>query len=193
VKLDDELKGLIRANDGLMRVLRLARELDLPDWRVVSGAVYQTVWNDRTGRPLEYGLKDYDLAYFDADPSWAAEDRVIRRAAALFPPPLDALVEVRNQGRVHLWFESKFGEAYAPLADVDEMLERFVCPAFAIGVRLERDDRLDIAAPFGLEDCFAMRLRPNPRRPASGEAFARVVASARARWPEVVVDDGSAA
>ena len=32
-------------------------------------------------------------------------------------------------------------------------------------MRLERDDRLTLAAPFGLEDLFAMRLRPNPNRP----------------------------
>ena len=30
--------------------------------------------------------------------------------AAAFEPPLRDMVEVRNQARVHLWFEGKFGE-----------------------------------------------------------------------------------
>ena len=141
-----------------------------------------------TGRTPDYGIRDYDLLYFDPDTSWDAEDAHIKRAAAAFEAPLDAMVEVRNQARVHLWFEKKFGEPYAPLAHTDEALERFVCPAFAVGVRLEQDGRISLAAPFGLDDLFALRLRANPRRPVNPEGFARVAASARARWPEVIVE-----
>ncbi len=177
---------IVRASPSLMKVLNLARNLDLPDWRLVSGAIYQPVWNALTGRDPDYGVKDYDLCYFDPDPSWDAEDGMIRRAAAHFPRPLSTLVEVRNQGRVHLWFEGKFGEPYSPLTRTDDMLERFVCPAFAVGVRLTPDDRLDLAAPFGLADLFALRLRPNPLRPRNPAGFQKVVMSCRARWPEVV-------
>ena len=186
--LESPLIGIVNASPTLMRVLTLARDLDLPDWRLVSGAVYQPVWNALTGRDPDYGIKDYDLCYFDPDPSWDAEDVQIKRAAAFFPPPLDALVEVRNQGRVHLWFEGKFGEPYAALSCTDDMLERFVCPAFSVGLRLTQDNRIDVAAPFGLEDLFAMRLRPNPRRPINPDGFQKVVNACRARWPEVTVD-----
>jgi hypothetical protein len=48
-----------------MQVLSIARMLDLPDWLLFSGAVYQPVLNHLTGRVLDYGIKDYDLAYFD--------------------------------------------------------------------------------------------------------------------------------
>ncbi len=185
---ETRLIEIVRANPTLMRVLDLAHALDLPDWRLVSGAVYQPVWNALTGRPPDYGIRDYDLCYFDSDPSWDAEDVQIKRAAAFFPAPLDAMVEVRNQGRVHLWFEGKFGEPYAPLFRTDDMLERFVCPAFAVGVRLEADGRIDVAAPFGLQDLFAMRLRPNPNRPINPQGFQKVVNSCQARWPEVTVD-----
>ncbi len=182
------LIGILRASPTLMRVMEGVRALGLPDWRLVSGGVYQTAWNHLTGRDPDHGLKDYDVVYFDPDPSYEAEDVHIRRAAAAFPPPLDAMVEVRNQARVHLWFEAKFGEAYAPLSRTDEALERFVCPAFAVGARLEPDDRITLAAPFGLDDLFAMRLRRNPNRPISAEAFARVSGSARARWRELTIE-----
>jgi hypothetical protein len=185
--LEARLDAIVRGAPGLMWVLRVARDLDLPDWLVFSGAVYQPVLNHLTGRAPDYAIKDYDLAYFDAaDTSYEAEDLVIRNVAAAFDPPFDTLVEVRNQARVHLWFEAKFGEPYAPLRCSAEALERFVSPTNAVGVRLERDDRLTIVAPLGLEDLFALRLRPNPRRP-NNKGFARAAASIAGRWPEVEV------
>jgi uncharacterized protein len=183
------LEAILRATPRLMQVLRTARALALPGWMVFSGAVYQPVLNQLTGRPVDYGLKDYDLAYHDAaDLSYEAEDAVIRRAAAAFAPDLAALVEVRNQARVHLWFAQKFpGEAdYGPLGCSEDALLRFASATFAVGVRLEVDDRLTVLAPFGLDNLFALRLRPNPLRPTPG--FARAAASVQARWPEVVVE-----
>ena len=188
-ELRERLKAILSATPPLMRVLSVARRLCLPDWLVFSGAVYQPVLNHLTGRALDYGIKDYDLGYFDAsDLSYEAEDdAVIRRVKTAFDEPLRSMVEVRNQARVHLWFPAKFGEAYGPLSCTAEALERFASATFAVGVRLESDDRLYIEAPFGIADLFALRLRPNPRRKTVG--FARTAADVRRRWPEVFVED----
>jgi uncharacterized protein len=188
-ELCERLIEIVRATLPLMWVLSVARHLCLPDWLVFSGAVYQPVLNHLTGRPLDFGIKDYDLGYFDAsDLSYEAEDEVIRQVRAAFDEPLRSMVEVRNQARVHLWFEAKFGEPYTPLSCTPQALERFASATFAVGVRLESDDRLHIVAPFGLADLFALRLRPNPRRRTVG--FARASADVRRRWPEVVIEYG---
>ena len=187
-ELRARLETIVRATPGLMQVLATVRELDLPDWLIMSGAVYQAVLNQLTGRASDHGLKDYDLGYFDAsDTSYDAEDVVIRRVAAAFDEPLRSLVEVRNQARVHIWFEGKYGEAYSPLGSTAEALRRFVSPMFAVGVRLDGRDELRIEAPFGLADLFAMRLRPNRERPVIA-SYERIAASAKARWPEIVVE-----
>jgi hypothetical protein len=104
---------------------------------------------------------------------------------AAFDEPLRSMIEVRNQARVHLWFPAKFGEPYTPLSCTAEALERFASATFAVGVRLEPDDRLHIEAPFGLADLFYLCLRPNPRRKTVG--FARTSADVQRRWPEVVI------
>lgn len=65
--LEARLVTIVRDNPQLMQVLTTVRGLDLPDWRVFSGAVYQAVWNAQTGRPAGYGIRDYDLGYFDPD------------------------------------------------------------------------------------------------------------------------------
>lgn len=189
--LEDRLREIVRATPTTWAVLRTVRELDLPDWMIFSGAVYQPVWNALTGRDPAYGVKDYDVAYHDdSDTSYEAEDVVIQRVAAAFEPPLRDLVEVRNQARVHLWFEKKFGadEPYPPLEDSAAALKRFVATAFCVGVRLEDDDTLSVWAPFGLEDLFAMRLRPNPLRVKGAGGWERTTGSAKARWPEITVE-----
>ena len=134
------------------------------------------------------GVGASDLFFTEGKPPAA---RVHGQIRVLDEPATDRvamreLVEVRNQARVHLWFESKFGEPYTPLTHTAEALTRFVSSTFAVGVRLEADDRLGVVAPFGLDDLFALRMRPNPLRPTLG--FARNAASVASRWPELRVE-----
>ena len=113
--------AIIRADPGLMHLLTCLRTLDLPQWRLVAGCLYQTVWNALTDRPRGAGIKDYDVIYFDADDlSWEAEDAVIRRVAAATQDCVGP-VQVRNQSRVHLWFASRFGCNYPQLSCADEL------------------------------------------------------------------------
>lgn len=178
------LIDLVKSAPHLMAILETAREMDLPDWWLVSGAIYNTVWNALTGRPALHGIKDADIFYFDPDTSWEAEDRQIRRAAGRFParPP----VELRNQARVHLWYEDHFGQPYPPLTRSQDGIDRFACRTHAVGLRLDRDDTLSLYAPFGLDDIFAFRLTPNPvldnRATHEAKAMRQV-----GFWPELTV------
>jgi hypothetical protein len=184
--LEQRLAEMVKASPTVMQVLRGIEALGLPQGRLVSGAVYQTVWNALTGRDPDYGVRDFDVAYFDPDVSWEAEDAYIRAAAGYFPPGLGERVEVRNQARVHLWYPQKFGRPYAPLASTDESLDRSLATAHAVGVKLAPDGGIDVCAPYGLQDMFALVLKPAPmnNNPAVHLEKAR---SAKARWPEIVV------
>ena len=182
--LEKRARAILEVDTRLMSVLHVAASMGWSDWMVFSGAVYQPILNYLTGRPAEYGLKDYDLAYFDAsDLSYEAEDTVIRRVNVAMPETLRPLVETRNQARVHLWFEPKFGEPYSPLGSCSEALSRFVSPLFAIGVWLDAKGSLRMSAPFGLEDLFGLRLRPNPLRPVRN--FNSAAQRVQERWPEL--------
>lgn len=179
-------EAIVRADPDLMHLLARLRGLRLPQWRLVAGCLYQTVWNILTGRPRGTGIKDYDLVYFDDDDlSWAAEDAVIRSVAAATQGCVGP-VEVRNQARVHLWFESRFGSPYPRLSCADEALQRYASVVHTVGVRLDDDDRLDVAAPFGLDDLFAMVVRPN-RVLDNAVSHMRKAQRARTIWPELIV------
>jgi Nucleotidyltransferase len=60
-ELRRQFEEIVRGDRDLAYLLAEARELALPQWRVVAGCLYQTVWNVLTKKPARTGIKDYDL------------------------------------------------------------------------------------------------------------------------------------
>lgn len=183
----EHLEAILLADPLVSEALRRADRLDLPDWWIVSGALYNTVWNHLTGKPSGYGIKDVDLFYFDrSDLSREAEDVVIRKGAELFSG-LSHPVEIRNQARVHLWFEKHFGYPRKPLASSAESIGHFAARTHAVGVRFEAAGGLEVCAPFGLDDIFSLRMVPN-RALDNRATYETKSTRAMAMWPELAVE-----
>ena len=135
--------------------------LDLPDGWLVAGCLFQTVWNLQIHRAPEDGIKDYDIFYFDAqDLSADAETRVQERVDRILGS-LGIPIEVKNQARVHLWYEDHFGFPYPELASVKDGIDRFLIPSTCVGIR-PIDSTYEIYAPHGLSSLYAGVLAPNP-------------------------------
>ena len=170
-----------------MQLLTTACRMGLPHWRLGGGCVYQSVWNILTARPRRTGIKDYDLVYFDAfDLSWEAEDAASRQIAAALRD-FQGEVEVRNLARVPLWFEQRFGFPCPAVSHPDDVFRQYPLTVQSLGVRLEPDGTLNILAPFGLEDLFSLRIRPNrslPNKASYEDKTKRLVET----WPELVVE-----
>ncbi|MEV4349133.1 nucleotidyltransferase family protein [Actinoplanes sp. NPDC049596] len=185
--LDEQLtavKSALSRNEVLMEVLERTARLGLPGWYVTAGCLVQTVWNVVTGQPPTAGIKDYDVFYFDAaDLSWEAEDRVIQLFAGA---PAD--IEVRNQARVHLWYEQKFGTPCPPHTSSEAAIDSFAATTCCLGVRLEPGGRWRVYAPHGLADVFNLVVRPNPVL-APREVYETKAARWRAQWPTLTVLD----
>ncbi len=163
--LDEQLPALrttLSHNPTLLTVLDRAATLALPGWYLTAGCLFQTIWNVTTGRPPEQGIKDYDLFYYDpADLSYEAEDHAIRTGRTLFAG-LPAEVEIRNQARVHLWYEAKFGTPCPPHPSTEAAIDTFAATTCCLGIRLDPHDHWHVYAPHGLADIFNLVLRPNP-------------------------------
>jgi uncharacterized protein len=130
---DDFLASCLRnpVIDGIAdELLRLA----LPDAWIVSGCLVQTVWNVLTSRPVDHGISDYDIFYFDPDTSWQAEDAVIGELQRRLEKP-GVKIEVRNQARVHLWYPEKHGLPYPALHSSTEGIDRFLTKNTQVGIR----------------------------------------------------------
>ncbi|MFE7466759.1 nucleotidyltransferase family protein [Streptomyces sp. NPDC057499] len=189
--LDEQLaalKSVLSRNEVLLEVLHRAAGLGLPGWYVTAGCLFQTVWNVATDRHPTSGIKDYDVFYFDShDLSWEAEDSVIRAAGEAFAG-LGAEVEVRNEARVHLWYEQKFGTACAPHTSTEAAIDSFAATTCCLGVRLEPDGRWRVYAPHGLADVFNLVVRPNPVL-APREVYETKTTRWQKQWPELTVLD----
>ena len=180
------LAAIIRDQPMLMAVLEQLRDMALPDHLLVAGAIYNSVWNALTGRAALTGINDIDVIYFDdRDLGWDAEDRVIKALEARFAD-LPIPVQARNQARVHLWFEQKFGIAFPPLTSSSQMLGRYASKTHAVGARLDDAGGLEIVAPFGLDDLFSFRMVPNPVLD-NRVAHASKAERAKAIWPELTI------
>ena len=171
----------VRTNPNNSAILSRWSQLDLPDAWLVAGCLFQTVWNLMAGRNPEYGIKDYDLFYFDpSDLSAESESKAQAHADSVLGD-LGIDIEVANQARVHVWYPEHFGHPYAQLESVGDGIERFLVLETCVGVRPH-----DCYAPFGLAGTYAGTLTANPRMPHL-ELFTRKVASYRARWDWLTV------
>jgi len=145
---------------------------------------------DTDGRPSSRVLifKDCDVFYFDGgDLSWEAEDRAISAGREVFGG-LPAEVEIRNEARVHLWYEDKFGVPCPPYRSTEAAIDSFAATTCCLGVRLERDGRWRVYAPHGLSDVFNLVVRPNPVL-APQAVYEAKAARWREQWPELTVLD----
>lgn len=177
--------SLVLANRWNAAVLERFWRLGLVDWWLTAGCIAQSVWNGLYGRQPDHGILDYDIFYFDPDTSWEAEDDVIvKTAAALDDIPVN--IQVRNQARVPLWYQAKFGVPFPPVRAASDGIDRFPCRTVAVGVRRD-GDAFRIHAPFGLDALLRGVLIPNTALPIP-EVYAAKTGRWLKVWPELVAD-----
>jgi len=174
----DSLLNLAMTNPANAEIAKRLPALHLEQCLLTAGCLFQAVWNLRSDLPPDWGVHDYDVFYFDEDLSWEAEDAVIQKARSLFKD-LGVNVELRNQARVHLWFDQRFGGSYPVLHSAREGIDRFLIAGTSVGLDVGSGE---VYAPFGLEDLDHGILRINPHFPQP-HLFQRKADSYRARWP----------
>lgn len=134
-------------------------QLGLDQCMLTAGCLFQTIWNHQSKLPLTWGIKDYDVFYFDKNLSFEAENKIINSAQELFRD-LDINVELKNQARVHLWYSNRFGGQYPKLESTKEGIDRYLISGTCLGLDVETHQ---IYAPNGLSDTEQGILRINPK------------------------------
>lgn len=179
--LDEALKQNVVAQAALA----VGAELALPNWYLGAGGVAQTVWNIRHGFEPAEGIKDYDLVYFDpSDLSLDAESQieheVVRRLSEF-----GVVVDVKNEARVHLWYEQRFGRHLEPHTSTEDAIATWPTTASSVGVRHDSEGFV-VCAPFGLSDLLGMVARPN-KAVVTQDVYDEKVSRWAARWPRLQV------
>jgi len=162
-----------------MACLEALRDVAGDAW-IGAGFVRAAVFDAICGVKTKLG--DIDVIYFGdgaRSREAALEDALARRVPG-------APWSVHDQARMHL----KTGDA--PYTSVEHAITHWPEVAAAVAVRL--GETLDVLAPLGLDDLFALRIRPTPHmasKPGGMDVFRGRIASKRwsDRWPGVEVAD----
>src|SRR5260370_38768863 len=134
----NDLEIALRQNMWLGEILERFEEIVLPDSWLVAGAIAQTIWNLRCEQPAAFGLKDVDLIYFDEqDLSFEAEASHERRLRDLFQH-VPIKLDVKNEARVHLWYEARFGDGIKPYSSSVDRIATVPSTATRVGERQVR-------------------------------------------------------
>lgn len=169
------IEKLIRADAWRMGCLETARAAGLHDWLIVAGFVRNLIWDRLHCKPVATPLTDVDLVFFDASHlSIDTEKRIEASLAATRP---DIQWQVRNQARMHL------RNGHPPYKNTEDAISYYPELETCIGVRLSNDGSVQVVAPHGMEQHWALTIQPNPK-----SAYAMSVVQGRAtekRWLEI--------
>lgn len=155
-----DLEAILRGNPWLAALFDRFDRIGLPDCWIVAGALAQTVWNHRFGMPPTTGITDIDIVYFDPDLSAEAETAHATRLRAEFDD-LPVWLDVKNQARVHLWYQARFGKPIQPYGSTPHAIATYPTTATAIGVRPAAGG-VALCTPYGTGDLARGIVRANP-------------------------------
>ncbi|WP_231687665.1 nucleotidyltransferase family protein [Bacillus sp. CHD6a] len=154
--LDNEkdVLNLIESDEWMMDILRAAKSLNLPDWWVCAGFVRTKVWEALHGYKSRTPLPDIDVIFFDETDITERKEKFLElRLLELFP---GVPWSVKNQARMHVI------NHLPPYANSTEAMSKFPETATAIGIKLNQENELQLAAPCGIQDLLNLMVKPTP-------------------------------
>jgi len=108
----------------------------------------------------------------------------VARIRAVFPD-VPMWIDAKNEARVYLWHEAKFGYPTAPYQSSEHAISTFPATAGAVAIRPGVTD-LSIFAPFGLSDLLSCTVRPNKAQ-ITQAIYTAKVARWRGCWPALTI------
>lgn len=153
--------GIIRRNEQVNDVVERASLLGLQGYYIGAGCLVQTVWNVISNYDINHGIKDIDIVYYDNQRMSKEDEESIQEKAFKLYSDIPLKIDIKNQARVHLWYEEKFGFPIQPYRSVEEAINTWPTTASAVGVRRADDGIWKAYAPYGFNDMFGMIVRAN--------------------------------
>ena len=162
--LDEQVKQavlILEKNIELMDILDFIDKLNLPNFYIAAGSVFQTIWNYYDNKPLNDKIKDIDVIYYnnedlsvDTDIKYynLINDYCIKQG-------YNYEIDVSNEARMHLWKKEKFNIDVRQYINSEDAISKWIATVHAIGITKDNDN-IKIYAPYGLSDIYSRTIRP---------------------------------
>lgn len=183
-----KLIEIISRNKDFMTILDYVASLNLPNFYIAAGSIFQTVWNDYDNKPLNYGIKDFDIIYYDSNDIRIEKDLAYYNKIRNFikSKNMEYEIDVSNEARMHLWKKEKDNQEIEPYQSSEDAISRWIATVHAIGIT-KRDGNIQVYAPYGLSDIFSRTIRPIKHNGNSKELYQKKVASWSNRFEQIHV------
>lgn len=183
------LKEILFKNEKLVETLKVLEEYaqknpKFRNYYVGAGGVNQTVFNYYHGYDINYGIKDFDIVYYDSDESYEAEDIIIKDLESRLSH-IDTSFDIKNQGRVYIWYNEKYGTNRDKYKSVEDAISSWGATVTCVGVRLENNE-LKVYCPYGLNDVFSMIIRP-VKKEFEKESYVKRANKWKEKWEKLKI------
>lgn len=177
----EEILQLVAQDQWMMDILAAVRDLNLPDSWIGAGFVRSKVWDHLHGFTQRTPLPDVDVIYYDIDYPEESFEQEMEAKLQVARPEINW--SVTNQARMHV----EHGDR--PYRNTEEAMSKWPETCTAVAVRLTSENRLELLAPWGIDDLVHMRVRPTPAFEHKMEQFAARQSKKqwKQKWPKIKI------
>ena len=163
---------ILKQNKDLMIILNYIDELNIPNYYIAAGAVFETIWNYYDNKPLNYGIKDIDIIYYDSnnlskDDEKELENKIVNHFKKL---NLNYEFDVHNEARMHLWKKENENQNIHKYKNSEDAIDKWIATVHAIGITKD-NNKIKVYAPYGLSDIFSKTIRPIKHKANSKDLY----------------------
>lgn len=171
---EQDILNLIKNDPWMMAVLKKASTLNLKNWVIGAGFVRNKVWDHLAGHKRKtVDTNDIDLVYFDPDGN---DEEADKKLSQKLNSETGLSWEIVNQAYAHKW------NNLSPYISIEDALSQWPETVTAIGVTLEKNNRLKLIAPYGIDDLVNFRIRMSPK--FKGDIIKITERVAKKKWLE---------
>ena len=175
--------SIIRQNKDLMLILDYLVELNLPNFYIAAGSIFQTIWNYYDKKELNYGIKDIDIIYYDCnnlakEDEKELEEKIINHFKEI---SLNYEFDVHNEARMHLWKKENENKKIKQYKNSEDAIDKWIATVHSVGIT-KVNNSIKVYAPYGLSDIFNKTIRPIKHQDNSKELYDKKVESWKKRF-----------
>ncbi|CAM5730883.1 hypothetical protein SAFG77S_11202 [Streptomyces afghaniensis] len=186
LKNREDVIKLIQSDEKMMEIIKVAGSLNLPDWWICAGFVRSKIWDTLHGFNERTETPDVDVIYFDnAKIDENFEKELENKLKSIMP---NIPWSVKNEARMHVI------NNLPPYSSSEDAISKFPETATAIGVKIDKDNKLVLTSPCGIDDVINLELKPTPYFIETKELAAiyeeRIIKKNwKAIWPKIKVQN----